>query len=221
MNMTNKTKNLFQNIKEFSSSNLKNIIIFISFLFIIFVSLQIYNYFKLQEIKKNSIKFFSSIDQNNEIIETLENISDGDDIFSILSKLKIIQKFNNENDFSASNILYKEIISKEKLNNLYKSSIAVHASHTLINASYVENTNEYIDDISFYINNINDDLESYISLKKELEFLLIITVIDYNKTLYQDNANALKLYNEIMNSNLVSSSVKERVKKIHEFQLYK
>ncbi len=221
MNMTNKTQNLLHKMKEFASSNLKNIIIFISFLFIIFLSFQIYNYYKIQEIKKNSIKFFSSIDQNNEIIETLKNISNGDDIFSTLSKLKIIQKLNNENNFNSSNILYKEIISQEKLNNLYKSSIAVHASYTLINASYVEDTNKYIDDISFYINNINDDFESYISLKKELEFLLIVTLIDLNKTAYQDNANALELYYEIMNSNLVSSSVKERIKKIHEFQLYK
>jgi len=31
----------------------------------------------------------------------------------------------------------------------------------------------------------------------------------------------LDKYNEIFNSNLISTSIKERVKKIHEFQLYK
>ena len=38
---------------------------------------------------------------------------------------------------------------------------------------------------------------------------------------YQDNNKALELYNEIMQSSLITSSVKKRVKKIHEFQLYK
>ena len=44
--------------------------------------------------------------------------------------------------------------------------------------------------------------------------------IDLNKFEYS-NSKALDKYNEIFNSNLISASTKERVKKIHEFQLYK
>ena len=35
------------------------------------------------------------------------------------------------------------------------------------------------------------------------------------------NSKALDKYNEIFNSSLISASTKERVKKIHEFELYK
>ena len=91
----------------------------------------------------------------------------------------------------------------------------------MINASYEDNTNNYLNDISIYINNINDELESYFSIKKELEYLLIITEIDLNKSEYNNNSKVLDKYNEIFNSSLVSASIKERVKKIHEFQLYK
>ena len=91
----------------------------------------------------------------------------------------------------------------------------------MINASYEEKTNNYINDISIYIDNISDELDGYFSIKKELEYLLIITEIDLNKTEYNSNSKAFNKYNEIFNSDLVSASIKERVKKIHEFQLYK
>ena len=51
--------------------------------------------------------------------------------------------------------------------------------------------------------------------------LLIVTEIDLNKSQYDNNSIVLDKYNEIFNSSLVSTSIKERVKKIHEFQLYK
>ena len=91
----------------------------------------------------------------------------------------------------------------------------------MINASYEENTNNYLNDISSYISNISDQLEGYFSIKKELEYLLIVTEIDLNKSEYNNNSKVLDKYNEIFNSSLVSASIKERVKKIHEFQLYK
>jgi len=91
----------------------------------------------------------------------------------------------------------------------------------MINASYEDNTNNYLNDISIYINNISDELDGYLSIKKELEYLLIVTEIDLNKSEYNNNSKALDKFNEIFNSSLVSTSIKERVKKIHEFQLYK
>ena len=59
------------------------------------------------------------------------------------------------------------------------------------------------------------------TIKKELEYLLIVTEIELNKSEYKNNSRALDKYNEIFNSSLISASTKERVKKIHEFQLYK
>ena len=220
MSEESKNINLFKNIQKFVITNIKLIIITLIIIFILFIGFQIFNYFKIQQIKKSSIIFFNSIQENQSDFSQIENLLKSEGFFSILSKLKLIQKNNDDKNFSYSNELYKEIILSSKLDNLYKTSIAVNASYTLINASYEENTNNYLSDIAIYINNINDELDGYFSLKKELEFLLIITEIDLNKLEYKNNSKALDKYNEIFSSSLVSASVKERVKKIHEFQLY-
>ena len=221
MKEINNKKNIITNFQNFIFSNARVLIISTLSLIILFISFQTYNYFSIQAQKKTSINFFNSIENNNEIIENLNDIKNDDNIFSILSSLKLIEKSNEKNNFGISNELYKEIILSDKLDDLYKSSISAHASYTLINASYLENTINYIDDISFYIRNINDNLESFFSIKKELEYLLIVMEVDIIKSEYKNNLKAQEIYDSIYNSSLISSSVKERVKKIHEYQLYK
>mgnify|MGYP001452238257 FL=1 len=221
MSEENKNNNLFKSIQNFIYTKYIQIIISIVILLILFIGYQTYNYFKIQDIKNSSIGFFDIIRENQDDLSTLENIINDDNIFSILSKLKLIQKNNEDKNFSYSNELYKELLSASDLDNLYKSSIAANASYTMINASYEENTNNYLNDISSFINYISDDLDGYFSIKKELEYLLIVTEIDLNRSEYNNNSKAMDKYNEIFNSSLVSTSIKERVKKIHEFQLYK
>ena len=221
MSEENKNNSLLKKIQNFIFKNYIQLIISLVILLIIFIGLQTYNYFKIQDIKKSSISFFDIIQENQIDLASLENLIDEDNIFSILSKLKLVQKNNNNKNFSYSNELYKELLTSSNLDELYKSSIAANASYTMINASYEENTKNYLNDISSYINNISEDLDSYFSIKKELEYLLIVLEIDLNKSEYNNNSNALDKYNAIFNSSLVSTSIKERVKKIHEFQLYK
>ena len=72
-----------------------------------------------------------------------------------LKKKFFKQKNNNQNNFSISNEMYKELILSSELNDLLRSSIAIHASYTLINASYVENSLKYKNDILIFIDNIN------------------------------------------------------------------
>ena len=221
MSEENKNNSLLKKIQNFIFKNYIQLIISLVILLIIFIGFQTYNYFKIQDIKKSSISFFDIIQENQIDLASLENLIDEDNIFSILSKLKLVQKNNNNKNFSYSNELYKELLTSSNLDELYKSSIAANASYTMINASYEENTKNYLNDISSYINNISEDLDSYFSIKKELEYLLIVLEIDLNKSEYNNNSNALDKYNAIFNSSLVSTSIKERVKKIHEFQLYK
>ena len=221
MSQKNKDNNFFKKIQNFIFTNYKQIIISLVTLLILFIGFQTYNYFKIQDIKNSSINFFDIIQENENDLSSLENLIDDDNIFSILSKLKLIQKNNENKNFSYSNELYKELIDSSNLDDLYKSSIAANASYTMINASYEENTSNYLNDISSYINNISEELDGYFSIKKELEYLLIVSEIDLNKSEYNNNTKAMDKYNEIFNSSLVSASIKERVKKIHEFQLYK
>ena len=220
MSEENKDNSLLKKIQNFIFKNYIQLIISLVILLILFIVLQTYNYFKIQDIKNSSISFFDIIQADQNDLSSLEKLIDDDNIFSILSKLKLIQQNNENKNFSYSNELYKELLASSNLDDLYKSSIAANASYTMINASYEENTNNYLNDISIYINNINDELDSYFSIKKELEYLLIVIEIDLNKSEYS-NSKALDKYNEIFNSSLISASIKERVKKIHEFQLYK
>jgi len=221
MNQENKNQNLFKKFQNFIFKNYIQLIISLVILLIIFIGFQTYNYFKIQDIKNSSINFFDIIQDNPDDLSSLENLIDNDDIFSNLSKLKLIQKNIETNNFGYVNDLYKDLILSSDLNILYKSAIAAHASYTFINASYYKKSDIYLNDISNYINNISDEIDSYFSIKKELEYLLIVTEIDLNKSMYKSNSKALEKYNEIFNSSLVSASIKERVKKIHEFQLYK
>ena len=221
MVIENKQSNTFINVKSKLQNNWKYITIIAVVFFMLFIFFQIYNYLQLQDLKKTSIVFFSSINDQKNIEIELNNIKNKNNIYSTLSKLKLIQKSNDNKNFELSNNLYKELLNSSKLNNIYKSSIAMHASYTMINASYEENTNNYIKDINFYINQIDENLNSFTSQKKELEYILMVTEIDLNNYSYENNTQALDLYNEIFNSSIISSSVKERVKKIHEFQLYK
>ena len=221
MTENNKDYNLFKNTQNFILTNYKQIIVSIAFFLILFIGFQVYNYFKVQEIKNTSTSFFDIIQENQGDLSNLENLINDDNFFSILSQLKLIQKNNENKNFSYSNELFKKLLSSSNLDDLYKSSIAVKATYSMINASYEDKNNNYLNDISFYLNNISDNLDGYYSIKKELEYLLIITEIEINKSEYKNNSRALDKYNEIFNSSLVSTSIKERVKKIHEFQLYK
>ena len=220
MSEENKNSSLFKKIQNFIFTNYIQLIISLLILLTLFIGFQTYNYFKIKDIKNSSINFFDIIQKNPDDLSSLENLIDNNDIFSNLSKLKLIQKNIEINNFGYVNDLYKDLILSSDLNILYKSAIAAHASYTFINASYYKKSDIYLNDISNYINNISDEIESYFSIKKELEYLLIVTEIDINKSEY-NNSKALDKYNEIFNSSLVSASVKERVKKIHEFQLYK
>ena len=221
MSEEKKKNSLLRKIQNFIFTNYIQLIISLVILLIIFIGFQTYNYFKIQDIKSSSISFFDIINENQNDLSSLENLINDDNIFSILSKLKLIQQNNENKNFSYSNELYKELLASSNLDDLYKTSIAANASYTMINASYEENTNKYLNDITSYINNISDELDGYFSIKKELEYLLIVTEIDLNKSQYDNNSIVLDKYNEIFNSSLVSASIKERVKKIHEFQLYK
>ena len=53
------------------------------------------------------------------------------------------------------------------------------------------------------------------------EIVLHLRVNFQNNILQQNNSNTNDLYKLIMESTDISSSIKERVNKIHEFQIYK
>ena len=210
-----------KNIQTFISNNLRYLLLIISLILIFFISFQTYSYLQTRQLKNTSIQFFDTIENNDLILENINDLKNDDNFYSILSKLTLIQKYNQDKNYKSSNELYKNIISSNELDEIYISSLCAQASYTLINASYFENTDNYFNDISFYISKISDDLQNYFSIKKELEYLLMVTQLDINNLDYKNNKKVIDFFNTINNSNIISSSVKERVKKIHDFQIYK
>ena len=219
--MNDSKLNFIQLFQNFFRNNFRRIIIFIGSLILLLIFIQINSYYNDRNLKKTSIKFFNILDNEDKFITDMKDLSNDKNIYSILSQLKLIQVNNKNKNYDLSNEIYKQLIKSKYLNSIYLSAIATNASYTLINASYIENTSRYLNDISMYISLINEELESYQSIKKELEYLNIITEIDINNLDYKNNDSALELYDTISNSSLISSSIKERVKKIHEFQVYK
>ena len=103
MSEENKNKSLFKKVQSFIFTNYIQIVISLVILLILFIGYRTYNYFRIQDIKNSSISFFDIIRVNQDDLSNLENLIDDDNIFSILSKLKLIQKNNENKNFSYSN----------------------------------------------------------------------------------------------------------------------
>jgi len=64
---------------------------------------------------------------------------------------------------------------------------------------------------------IDDKTDSYKGIKLELEYLTKILEAEINSIDYSSFNEVNDMYKNIMNSDVVSSDIKERVNKIHEF----
>ena len=203
--------------------NLKIIIIILSLLFILFLSFQLYSFYNLNKIKKNSIDFFNSqnLEESNVIKDSIIKLSKENNFYGLLSKLELI-KFNIENENLDEVInLYNELLKNEKLDTIYKSSIASRAAYQFIDVNLKDLSKNYQETIKSFINFIDDQLINFQGTKLELNYLLIILSLEKNNNEYENYNDAIDLYNNIMSSDSVSSIIKERVNKIHEYFSYK
>ncbi len=207
----------------YTRNNYKLISVIFILILSIFIIYQIYNYVKIRNLNKVSIEFFNNIElsDSNKLINDLNKINKTNNIYSILSDLKLIKQYNETKEFDLSNETYKKLVDNIKLNPIYISSIASHAAITLIDASYKINSDKYFNDIEEYISIISDEYDSFESIKYELKYMFLVSQIDIYKYNYKESIEVIDLYNKINSIDQISSSVKERVKKIHEYQLYK
>ena len=129
---------------------------------------------------------------------------------------------NIENrNFSLAEKLYLTLLNEKNLQPVYIAAIASHASYTFLNVQFDNSNMNLVSSINNFINYINDTLDNYKGIKLELKYLLSIAEQDQNNMSKQNNTNTNDLYKLIMESKDISSSIKERVNKIHEFQIYK
>ena len=222
MNKNNQTNNNFlKAVSTFFKDNLKALIISLAVIFLIFIGYQGYSYYNIDKLNNLSISYFKNIEIDDELISLseLESISKQNSFYSILSKLNLINKFIDKNEFDKSIELYNEILSSKDLEKNYISIVAIKGAYQFIDIVIKNNNNKYINDINNFISLIDENFDNYIGSKNELLYLSSILSLNDDSS-YKNNSEILTLYENMMNNEKISSTIKERVKKIHEFYIF-
>ena len=221
------------NIKEitinFFKINYKIIVGIILSLIILYSIVQYYIYSNSKKILETSLVYNEIFTLNNsskQYEDELEKLSKDGSFFGTLATLEAIKiKLKNNNIDSAYNE-YLELLDKNKLNNLYKSAIATQAAYHFldkINIKQLKKDNLEFTSLVIYkrINNllsfIDENIISYRGFKFEINFLLLVYELDYN-----NDPSSFKLieniYQQIQKDDKITSSIKERVNKIYDYQ---
>jgi len=214
-----KKKSFISQVTEIVKTNIRNIIIFFSLCFVLFLSYQIYSFYISNKIQKNSISFFAAQNTNDisVITDTITKLSNDNTFYSVLSKLELIDLNLKQNNIQDSISMYLEVINQNNLDSVYKSAIASKASYQLIDINLENLSSNYLNIINDFISNINDEADSYKGTKLELKYLIKILEVEKNSIDYLSFNEISDIYENIMSSDVVSSAIKERVNKIHEF----
>ena len=217
-NVVNK-KSFIAQVTEIVKTNIRNIIILLSISFVLFLSYQIYTFYISNKIQKNSIAFFAAqnTDDTNVITDTITKLSNDNTFYSVLAKLELIDLNLKQNNIQDSISMYLEVINQNNIDSVYKSAIASKASYQLIDINLENLSSNYLNIINDFISYIDDEAESYTGIKLELKYLIKILEVEKSNIDYSGFNEVSDIYENIMSSDVVSSAIKERVNKIHEF----
>ena len=217
-NVVNK-KSFLSQVTEIVKTNIRNIIILLSLCFVLFLSFQIYSFYISNKIQKNSISFFAAqnTDDTNVITDTITKLSNDNTFYGVLAKLELIDLTLKQNNIEDSILMYLEVINQNNLETVYKSAIASKASYQLIDINFENLSLNYLNIINDFISYIDDETDSYKGIKLELKYLIKILEAEKNSIDYSSFNEVNDIYENIMSSDVVSSAIKERVNKIHEF----
>ena len=221
-NVVNK-KSFLSQVTEIVKTNIRNIIILLSLCFVLFLSFQIYSFYISNKIQKNSISFFAAqnTDDTNVITDTITKLSNDNTFYGVLAKLELIDLTLKQNNIEDSILMYLEIINQNNLETVYKSAIASKASYQLIDINFENLSLNYLNIINDFISYIDDETDSYKGIKLELKYLIKILEAEKNSIEFSSFNEVNDIYENIMSSDVVSSAIKERVNKIHEFYFNK
>jgi predicted negative regulator of RcsB-dependent stress response len=217
-NIANKNSFISQ-VTEIVKTNIRNIIILLSLCFVLFLSYQIYSFYISNKIQKNSISFFAAqnTDDTKVITDTITKLSEDNTFYGVLAKLELIELNLEQNNIQDSISMYLEVINQNNLDSVYKSAIASKASYQLIDINLENLSSNYLNVINNFISYIDEEAYSYKGIKLELKYLIKILEVEKNSIDYSSFNEVSDIYENIMSSDVVSSTIKERVNKIHEF----
>ena len=207
MNNTASKVNFFSKIQDLIKKNFRFIIFFTLVIILVIVGLQLYFFSKNNKILELSIAYNDSkySDSQIDFIKNMSNISETKSFYGLLASLELINDKINKGIYDETYDDYLKLLNKKNIDNLYKNLIAVHGSYNLLDRV----TNEKIVKLISYI---DESFDSFIGYRLELLYLLSINNSNINKT--------NSLFKQIIENDKISLSIKERVKKINEFEKY-
>ena len=223
MNNKNQVKNtFFQSASELIKKNIKNLVIIFVIIFLLFLTFQGYSFYKINKINNLSVTYFTNKNLDDSITKYSEMkiISNEIGFYSILSKLELIKSNIDNEEFDLSLKLYNEILDSNNFDNNYVSLVAINGAYNFIDIVIKTKNDKYISNINKFILLIDDNLDNYIGSKNELLYLVSILSLKDDSN-YKNNSELLILYDNLISNEKISFEIKERVKKIHEFYIFK
>ena len=207
MNKITSKANFFSLILSSIKQNVKVIIFFVLIFVLVIAGLQIYFFNKNKKILELSIAYNDSKYSNSqmEFIEHMNEIAETRSFYGLLASLELINNKIINNQYNESYEDYLKLLNNKNIDNLYKTLLAVHGSYNLFDKI----NNEKIDKLITYI---DESIDSFAGYHLELLFLLSVNNGNINKI--------NSLYEQIIKDDRISLSIKERVKKINEFEKY-
>ena len=207
MNKITSKVNFFSVIQNLIKQNIKVIISFALIMLLFFAGLQIYLFNKNKKILELSIAYNNLKYSNSQtdFIEHMNEIAETKSFYGLLASLELINNKINNNQYNESYEDYLKLLNNKNIENLYKTLLATHGSYNLLDKI----SNEKIDKLLTYT---DESLDSFLGYRLELLFLLSVN---------NGNINKIKsLYEQIIEDDRITLSIKERVKKINEFEKY-
>lgn len=213
------SSSFYSKLKIQIKESYKIIITLITIIIILFSSFQFYNFYQNKNILKisQSYNLAKSSKSPSEFLEIMNKIAQQKNFFGTLSKLELI---NNKNDeYTSLYNDYLSLLNNSNLDSLFKSAIAVKGSYSLLDKITVVNKDEILMYINNLINFIDSSLEFYEGFK--LEILYLSLIVEKNYSLKSNTLEKINnLYKQIIENDKISPSIKDRIKKIHVYEIY-
>ena len=190
------------------------------------IIIQVYFFYNNKKILDTSILYneTKSDFKNNEFIGLLDEISKEKNFYGVLAKIdKINLKLSNKELESAYQD-YLILLNQSNLGNLYQSTISIQASYNFLRLlseeSNMNKLSEFKTKINELLSFVDPSIDSFIGFNLEILYLLSILEQDFSNSLSLSNESQ-DLYQQIQEGDRISAFIKERVKKINDFQKYK
>ena len=222
MNNVDIKNNFINQIKE----KYKIIIGIVLFIFLLVIIIQVYFFYNNKKILDTSIVYnqIKSDLENNESTDLLNEISKEKNFYGVLTKIDIINLKLNNNELESAYQDYITLLNQNNLDNLYKSTIGIQASYNFLRLlseeSNMNKLSEFKTKINKLLSFVDPSIDSFIGFNLEILYLLSILEQDFSNSLSLSNESQ-DLYQQIQEGDRISAFIKERVKKINDFQKYK